>query len=83
MFGLEDTFCLEDTFYLAAGHWTANKETLKVSTMSDNSLSAESSIFIIELKYRMCTSIGIEGDMTICFLEQIETLLQFGVMLSL
>ena len=61
----------------------ANKGTLKVSTMSDNSLSAESRIFIIELKYRMCTSIGIEGDMTICFLEQIETSLQFGVILSL
>ena len=43
----------------------ANKGTLKVSTMSDNSSSAESSIFIIELKYRMFTSIVIEGDMTI------------------
>ena len=26
MFGFEDTFRLEDTFYLAAGHWTGNKQ---------------------------------------------------------
>ena len=81
MFGLEDTFRLEDTSYLAAGHWTGSKQRDIKGQHYDNSLSAESSIFIIELKYRMC--IGIEEDMTISFLEQIETLLQFGVILSL
>ena len=68
------------TWQLVIGQ-AANKGTSKVNTMSNNSLSAGSSIFIIELKYLMC--IGIEGDMTISFLEQIETLLQFGVILSL